>query len=99
MTMKKLRSLDFVVCFTTLLVVYCIDFVLLKDNFLQNSLLSIIDNSHYFHPPFKHVLIHALIPLYIAVVTFSACIFGAALGFFLHYFFFVEKGPNNDLRN
>ncbi len=54
-------------------------YLLLRDNFLHASIASIISNSHHLEVK-KRVLVHGLLPIYIATMIFGAAMLGIYIG-------------------
>lgn len=85
--MKNLLSVNILIIFTVFIVIGTVDFILLEDNFLQSSISCILDNSHRLDIK-THILLHGLLPIYIATIVFGASLLGVFLGKFLYNLFF-----------
>ncbi len=82
--MKKIVALNiciitFTICF------YIANYLLLRDNVFHISISSIINEANRLHGQ-SHLVILALLPIYIATMIFGASILGIYLGSIIHQF-------------
>jgi mannose/fructose/N-acetylgalactosamine-specific phosphotransferase system component IIC len=76
---KKIVSLN-IGTIAALIAVSCIVYyLLLRDTFLHTSISSIITQSHHLEVR-KRLIVHALLPIYIAMMIFGAALLGSYIG-------------------
>lgn len=77
--MKKIISLNLVTLITLAVVSYVAYGLLLCDNFLHASISSIFLRSHHLEIK-EHVLVLALVPVYISMVIFGSALLALYIG-------------------
>jgi hypothetical protein len=95
--MKKIVSLNIATMITVLVVFCAVELILLHDNtFIACSISSIIYKAQFYKLK-THLLMLALLPIYIGVVIFGSACLGVLIGSHVQRFLLNRRGPKSPL--